>query len=104
MPLSEAQNIERGVLIPVLGDAADTPKHLLGRRKLLDLSATLGARFGRARRVDQDHLTASTCSLTRESAGSGCHPVPRRLRADAALLLPAPIGHGYGDIASSNFL
>jgi hypothetical protein len=28
------------------------------------------------------------------SAGSGCHPVPRRPRSYAALRLPAPIGHG----------
>jgi hypothetical protein len=77
MPLPEALNIERSVLIPVLGDAADAPKH---PRKLVDLRATMGARFGRARRNDQAHLTASTCSLARESAGSVSHPFPRRLR------------------------
>jgi hypothetical protein len=30
------------------------------------------------------------------SAGSGCHPVPRRHRSYAALRLPAPFGRGFG--------
>ena len=30
------------------------------------------------------------------SAGSGCHPVPRRHRSYAALRLPAPVGRGSG--------